>query len=479
MNAIYELTTGNGVVSYQIAVGGRGPAGTNGGGGAGTVTSVAITGNGLTVSGSPVTESGTITLSVDYGTTAGTSCEGNDARLSDARTPLAHTQAWSTLTGTLDVLPFTTTNGGPNALGELAWDIDEETLALQLKSGVILQLGEETLYHVENNTGSTITKGTPVAYAGTVGASGKIRVKPWNGSTDQPRAFMGIATADIAHEGTGYVTHFGKVRGINTSAFSAGAILYANPSGTGLTATEPTANDYVIAAVVINSSATVGTLLVRPTVASAQSTITTSNTLVKRDESGSLMANQFISIGTNASFFAFNTMTSAGYIVETIIGGVIFAWIDSSGFDYLPKTIFSYPSDNHLNGLQIDLDSETGSDVIYRFPPTSATHYLVATSRSDHQLPPNAIVTEADSFNLSQATHWRKWIRLTKSSGTTTITLPTSGIDTGCSFEFFRAGAGAIAFSGGTVNGSDRLADVPVNGAFGLVYLGSGTYDFV
>jgi hypothetical protein len=94
-------------------------------------------------------------------------------------------------------------------------------------------------------------------------------------------------------------------------------------------------------------------------------------------------------------------------------------------------------------------------------------------------LPPNAIVTEADSFTLSQATHWRKWVRLTKTSGTTTITLPTSGVDTGCAFEFFRAGSGAIAFSGGTVAGDSRLADVVVNSAFGLVYRGSGNYDFV
>ena len=35
-----------------------------------------------------------------FGTTAGTAAEGNDARLSDARTPLAHTQAWSTITTT-------------------------------------------------------------------------------------------------------------------------------------------------------------------------------------------------------------------------------------------------------------------------------------------------------------------------------------------------------------------------------------------
>jgi hypothetical protein len=42
------------------------------------------------------------TASVTYGTTAGTACEGNDARLSDARTPTAHTHAASDITsGTL------------------------------------------------------------------------------------------------------------------------------------------------------------------------------------------------------------------------------------------------------------------------------------------------------------------------------------------------------------------------------------------
>jgi len=40
------------------------------------------------------------TLSVSYGTTSTTACVGDDARLSDARTPTAHTQAWSTITST-------------------------------------------------------------------------------------------------------------------------------------------------------------------------------------------------------------------------------------------------------------------------------------------------------------------------------------------------------------------------------------------
>ena len=48
------------------------------------------------------------TVSVSYGTSSSTACVGNDARLSDARTPTAHTQAWSTIT----VTPTTLTGYG-------------------------------------------------------------------------------------------------------------------------------------------------------------------------------------------------------------------------------------------------------------------------------------------------------------------------------------------------------------------------------
>jgi hypothetical protein len=53
-----------------------------GGGGSGTVTSVT---GGTGLNGGTITTTGT--LSVKYGTTAGTAAEGNDSRLSDARTP--------------------------------------------------------------------------------------------------------------------------------------------------------------------------------------------------------------------------------------------------------------------------------------------------------------------------------------------------------------------------------------------------------
>jgi len=67
---------------------------TGGGGGGGGGVSSITAGTGLT--GGTITSSGTIAAS--FGTTAGTICQGNDSRLSDARTPTTHTHAASDIT---------------------------------------------------------------------------------------------------------------------------------------------------------------------------------------------------------------------------------------------------------------------------------------------------------------------------------------------------------------------------------------------
>ena len=68
------------------------------GGAADSVAQTLTRGTGLT--GSSFNGSSATTWAVSYGTTAGTACQGNDSRLSDARTPLAHNQAWSTISST-------------------------------------------------------------------------------------------------------------------------------------------------------------------------------------------------------------------------------------------------------------------------------------------------------------------------------------------------------------------------------------------
>lgn len=73
-----------------------------------------------------------------FGTTAGTAAEGNDVRLSDARTPLAHNQAWSTITTT------PTTLSGYGITDAQGSDADLTALAGLSANGLIARTGSGT-----------------------------------------------------------------------------------------------------------------------------------------------------------------------------------------------------------------------------------------------------------------------------------------------------------------------------------------------
>ena len=120
--------------------------------------------------------------------------------------------------------------GGNGSQGTITWNSDEETLDI-VQNGAILQVGQEIYYRARNNSGATITEGTPVMATGSLGASGRITIAPMDG-TDLANAkrFIGIATEDIANGTDGKITHFGKVRDIDTSAWSEGDLLYVSSS---------------------------------------------------------------------------------------------------------------------------------------------------------------------------------------------------------------------------------------------------------
>lgn len=158
----------------------------------------------------------------------------------------------------------------------LTWNSAEQTLDLSLgTSGVVLQIGEETLYRVKNSSGEALQDGTVVMSAGTVGNSGRILITPAiaNGLYEG-KQFLGLVTETIANGADGFVTHFGKVRGIPTNgasvgeAWADGDVLYAHPTTAGkLTKVKPAVpNEIVTMAIVISAHATNGTLFVRPTI---------------------------------------------------------------------------------------------------------------------------------------------------------------------------------------------------------------------
>jgi hypothetical protein len=155
-----------------------------------------------------------------------------------------------------------------NAAGEMSWDADAETVMLALDDQIHMHIGQDSFYHVINQTGSDIPKGTGVYATGTVGNSGKITIAPFTADgTVSSKYFMGVTAEAIANGATGFVVHFGKLRKIDTTDFEEGDILFADPSvAGGLTATKPDApNNIITVAIVVTKSDTVGELFVRPT----------------------------------------------------------------------------------------------------------------------------------------------------------------------------------------------------------------------
>ena len=167
----------------------------------------------------------------------------------------------------------TTPTGAIAAQGEVMWSADDETLDIKL-NGFTMHTGQHVLYHVQNSTGSTISKGAPVMYAGTTGNSGKLLISLWNG-TGPSTLFLGLVGEDLANGASGFVVAFGKLRGIQTNGGNYGQtwvdgdIIYAGTTSGSLTKTQPAApNPRIQVCSVVNAHASNGTLFVLRTLGS-------------------------------------------------------------------------------------------------------------------------------------------------------------------------------------------------------------------
>lgn len=173
------------------------------------------------------------------------------------------------------VLPkvgFDTTNVTTPSAGQMAWNSAENTVDLGL-NGATLQIGQEQLVRVRNNTGSTIVNGTAVMATGTLGNSGRITVAPANINGSSYKYMLGVVTESIAAGSDGFCTVFGKVRGIQTNGANYGEtwvdgdVIYVKDSdGGALTKVVPTGTQVKLPiAIVIKAHGTNGTLFIRVT----------------------------------------------------------------------------------------------------------------------------------------------------------------------------------------------------------------------
>lgn len=156
----------------------------------------------------------------------------------------------------------TTPTGVTPTEGLMYWNTDDGTLNLGMPGGnVNLQIGQEELLRAKNETGSTILNGKVVYVSGASGNNPLISLA--DADVLSQKNIIGLATEDIANNQHGYVTTYGRVRDIDTSAWAAGTTLYLSTTAGGLTDTEPTAPAHkIVIGVVIRQHATEGIILV-------------------------------------------------------------------------------------------------------------------------------------------------------------------------------------------------------------------------
>jgi len=140
----------------------------------------------------------------------------------------------------VDYIDFNTGSVVTDKPGRLKWNDVDGTLDLTLKNGnVTLQIGQEEIVHVYNNTTSSLLESEHKA----VYVSGSTSEFPAVELADNLTRIasentIGIVTETIASGETGYITTRGMVRNIDMSAFTAGDTLYLGSSD-GILINEP------------------------------------------------------------------------------------------------------------------------------------------------------------------------------------------------------------------------------------------------
>jgi hypothetical protein len=149
------------------------------------------------------------------------------------------------MTGTLEMsgaaIQLDVNHTPAHSEGTIFYDSEFKTLSYYNDNAdITVNVGQESIVRIRNNTGSLISNGKVVCISGSSGSHPLI-VLADNTSPTLSHSTLGVATHDISDNENGYVTTSGMVNGLNTNSFSnEGVTLWLGVNGN-LTETEPTA----------------------------------------------------------------------------------------------------------------------------------------------------------------------------------------------------------------------------------------------
>lgn len=299
----------------------------------------------------------------------------------------------------------------PHEEGLLFYDKKSHALSYYNdESDVVVNIGQETLLRVYNNTASTLLNGKVVYISGAFSGWPTAALASCTSKT-QAYAVLGLATADIEPSTYGYVCITGKVNDINTSSFSAGDTLYLDAISGNVTKIPPLQPNYVVSVgEVLTSSSTQGSILVR---------------IDRRDWFPSL---QLLSPAASITlptvptvFKPSNIIYNDGFLYDDTTGEITF--LESSNYTFTVQ-FNAYPSASNKN-IYFYADEFDGTNwVIGR--------YTARQIRLVNQVEDQVQVTAARYFKVGNKLRFNIWgdatvhLNSTDLPGTTpgTVTLP-------------------------------------------------------
>lgn len=153
--------------------------------------------------------------------------------------------------------------------GSFYWDSTDHCITVRNdESATSLQVGQELIIRVRNESGSLISDGE-LTYVTGVESGGESRplIDLAQADAELTASVIGVATHDIENNSYGYVTSYGLVRDIDTSAFASGAPLFLSETVAGaFTDTEPVSPNFAKAVgFCVVSNATTGSVLIAVT----------------------------------------------------------------------------------------------------------------------------------------------------------------------------------------------------------------------
>jgi hypothetical protein len=148
---------------------------------------------------------------------------------------------------TADYLQLDTGATVTPTVARFQWDSTEGGPQIGMAGGnVNLQIGQETVVLVYNNTGSALSEGQVVYVTGSQGQRLTVGLAQANNDATSA-AIIGVVTEPIANNASGFITTQGTIHNINTTGFVDGAVIYLSPTTPGAwTTTKPVAPYHLV-----------------------------------------------------------------------------------------------------------------------------------------------------------------------------------------------------------------------------------------